>query len=178
MIIWSGRGFLSVLVLIATLFACVSIFPDEMADYSFIISFFVAGIFSWVFGKKWNSQNERIVIDEQSGERIKLKNNHSIFWVPMQYWGIIFSIIAIVILFQNSLIFGLICAIILLSIIAIPFILKKTNSKEIKEKEIKRKESIEVKKTSNSSEIISELKKEKFVTKNFKESDHSKFMPK
>ncbi|WP_424000869.1 hypothetical protein [Maribacter sp. IgM3_T14_3] len=179
MIIWSGRGFLSVLVLIATLFVCISIFPDGMRDYGFIVSLFVAGIFSWLFGKKWNSKNERIVIDEQSGERLKIKNNHSLFWIPMQYWGVIFSVLAIVILFQNSLVFGIISATILLAFITIPlFTFQKKHPKKIAGLTSKNKVPIEVKKTSNSSDIISELKKEKVVTKEFKESDHSKFMPK
>ena len=33
MIVWSGRGFLSIIVLMATLFLCVSILPDEYSDY-------------------------------------------------------------------------------------------------------------------------------------------------
>lgn len=110
MIVWSGRGFLPVLVLIATLFICVSTFPEEYADYGFVIAFFIAAIFSWFFGLKWNKKNERIVIDEASGERLKLKNNHSLFWIPMQYWGMIFAILGIVVLFQNSVISAVSCA--------------------------------------------------------------------
>ena len=60
MIIWSGRGFLSIIVLFVTLFLCVSIFSTENADYSFITTAFVTGIFSWYFGTKWNKKNERL----------------------------------------------------------------------------------------------------------------------
>ena len=79
MIIWSGRGFLSIIVLFVTLFLCVSIFSTENADYSFITTAFVTGIFSWYFGTKWNKKNERVVIDEKTGQRLKIKNNHGIY---------------------------------------------------------------------------------------------------
>lgn len=77
MIVWSGRGFLSILVLLVTLFLCVSILPNEYSDYSFVITAFMTAIFSWVFGKKWNTQNERIVIDEKTSQRLKIKKNHT-----------------------------------------------------------------------------------------------------
>ncbi|MFV8354347.1 hypothetical protein ACNQGB_16485 [Flavobacterium sp. XS1P32] len=101
MIVWSGRGFLSIIVLLVTLLLCVSIFPTENADYGFIITAFVTGIFSWYFGTKWNTENERILIDEKTGQRLKIKNNHTLFWISMQYWGIIFILLGIVILIQN-----------------------------------------------------------------------------
>lgn len=87
MIVWSGRGFVSVLVLIVALFASMSILPKERSDYAFVIATSVAAIFSWYFGNKWNNKNGRIVIDEQTGQRIVLKNNHSLFWINMEYWG-------------------------------------------------------------------------------------------
>jgi hypothetical protein len=126
MIVWSGRGFLSIVVLFATLFLCVAILPKENDDIGFVITAFVTGIFSWVYGKKWNTQNERIVIDEKTGERLLIKNNHTLFWIPMQYWGVIFSILGVIILFQNSLLFGIISSLILMTFMIVPFFNKKT----------------------------------------------------
>jgi len=180
MIVWSGRGFLSIIVLVITLFISVSIFSTENSDYSFILTAFVTGLFSWYFGRKWNLKNERIVIDEKTGQRFKLKNSHTLFWIPMQYWGIIFSVIGIVILFQNSVIFGVIATIILFTFIIIPLVNQKnktaTKSGVIEKTNVKT--SSEIKKPNNSSEIISELKKESSNSKKFESSDHSKFMPK
>ena len=180
MIVWSGRGFLSIIVLLVTLFLSVSIFSTENADYGFITTAFVTGIFSWYFGKKWNTKNERIVIDEKTGQRLKIKNYHTLFWIPMQYWGIIFSSLGIIILYQNSLIFGIIATVILLIFILIPLISQKTKTFEKPETFEKKKfdSNSEIKKTNSSSEIISELKKESSNNKQFKSSDHSKFMPK
>ena len=128
MIVWSGRGFLSIVVLFVTLFICVSIIPTENADYGFIITAFVTGIFSWFFGKKWNTKNERIVVDEKTGQRLKIKNNHALFWIPMQYWGVIFSVFGIIIVFQNSVLFGSICSIILVTFIIVPLVNKKSGA--------------------------------------------------
>lgn len=120
MIVWTGRGFLIVIVLILSLFISLLTLPKDLSDYGFIISLFISALFSWFFGSKWNS-NKKILTDEKTGEKLILINKHSLFWIPMQYWGIILSLLGILILFQNSLIMGTISMIILVSIIAYIF---------------------------------------------------------
>ena len=101
MLVWSGRGFLSAIVLIASIVLLASVFPKEQANYGFIISFFIAGIFSWFMGKKWNEKEGRTMIDKASGEEVILKPNHSLFWIKMQYWGPIFAVLGLVILVKQ-----------------------------------------------------------------------------
>jgi len=98
MIVWSGRGFLSVLVLILSFMFLVAIVPRDQSEYVFTLSFFTAGLFSWFMGKKWNEQEGRIFIDKTTGQEINFKPNHSLFWIKMQYWGIIFGVIGLLIL--------------------------------------------------------------------------------
>lgn len=117
MIVWSGRGFLFVLVLIIVLMASISLLPKEFGDYAFVIAAFTTGIFSWFFGNKWNNKNARVVIDEQTGEKLLLKNNHSLFWIKMEYWGLIFFVLGIVILSQNSIVGAVVATMILLGYI-------------------------------------------------------------
>jgi len=100
MVVWSGRGYLSVIVLLASLFFFILVLPSSISNYSFFISGFIAAGFSWYFGEKWNIKAERIVIDEKTGERLTVQNNHTLFWIPMQYWGAIFSILSLIILYQ------------------------------------------------------------------------------
>ena len=90
-IVWSGRGFLSIIVFFAVFFLSASVLPKELSNYTFICSAFISGLFSWYFGKKWNSEDEKIVIDEKTGQKLILKNTHELFWIPLQYWGLIFS---------------------------------------------------------------------------------------
>lgn len=101
MIVWSGKGLLSVIVLVASFVLLVNIFPKEQSDYAFVLAFFTAGAFSWFMGKKWNEEGGRTVIDKASGQEILLKENHSLFWIKLQYWGIIFSAFGFIILMQN-----------------------------------------------------------------------------
>ncbi|WP_276372265.1 hypothetical protein [Chryseolinea sp. H1M3-3] len=101
MIVWSGKGFLAVIVLIASFAVSVNLFPKEQSDYAFILAFFATAAFSWFMGKKWNEQDARTFIDKSTGQEIVFKANHSLFWIKLQYWGIIFSIFGFIILLQN-----------------------------------------------------------------------------
>ncbi len=101
MIVWSGRGFLSVVVLAVVLFGLTSFLPKEQNNLSYAISLFVAAIFSWIMGKKWNESNQKSLIDKETGEEIILKPNHSLFWIKMQYWGFIFGIIGVIMLVKQ-----------------------------------------------------------------------------
>ena len=101
MIVWSGRGFLSVLILVVVLFGLTSILPKEQNNLAYAISLFVTGIFSWFMGKKWNESNQRTMVDKNTGQEITLKPNHSLFWIKMQYWGIIFGVLGVVMLIKQ-----------------------------------------------------------------------------
>ncbi|WP_435622736.1 hypothetical protein [Flagellimonas sp.] len=179
MIVWSGRGFLIVLVLLATLFLCISILPNEYRDYGFVISTFSTGGFSWFFGRKWNRRNERTVIDEKSGQRLKIGTLHTLFWIPMQYWGFVLPVLGIIILFQNSPVLAIITSITLLALILFIVFNQKAKSeskfKNLAKSNVKRQ--AERKQPVNASETISELKEQSSINKEFKPSDHSKFMP-
>ena len=172
MIVWSGRGFLIAIVFIASMFASVSIIPKEYADYGFVISFFITGIFSWFFGLKWNKDNERIVIDEKTNKKLRLKNNHTFFWVPMQYWGIISSILGIIILFQNSIIFGTISLFILIGIMGLN-LYNKRNKSNAYENITEKEEGKSLKEAITLNEI--DLEREKIRKE---KEDPSRFMPK
>ncbi len=194
MIVWSGKGFLSLLVLVALFFICVQIFPEEFGDYAFVISFYLTGIFSWIYGVKWNSENERIVVDEKTGQRIKIRNNHTLFWIPMQYWGIIFPLLGAIILFQNSVIAGAISIIVFGIIAYLQFYRKKNTGKlstgknePIKSKlEIRSKDKpiLEEKITEKNIDRIKiepqKVKKKEIseMTKEEIEAYHKKYMPK
>ncbi|PIB34457.1 hypothetical protein BFP72_03015 [Reichenbachiella sp. 5M10] len=98
MIVWSGKGILSVLILVLAFVLLFALLPAAHFQWAFSLSFFIAGAFSWFMGKKWNAQQSRIVIDKASGQEIELKTNHSLFWIKMQYWGILFGIIGVLFL--------------------------------------------------------------------------------
>lgn len=100
MVVWSGRGYLSIIVLLVTFALFASILPKGYSDYAFIISLFFSGIFCWFMGRKWNSVAQTM-IDKDSGEEVILKPNHSLFWIKMQYWGPFFAVLGLIILVQQ-----------------------------------------------------------------------------
>jgi len=175
MIIWSGRGIFSVLVLIACMFLTVTLFSKEIADYAFAMSFTIAGFFSWFFGKKWNNKPQRILRDEQTGERVTFKNRHTLFWIPMQYIGYIFISGGTIILFQSSVVFGSISIIILVLLVYKDFAStnpekqKTTEEKIIKKIKVLKEEKQELDEVGEGREKI-RIRKEK--------EDPSRFMPK
>lgn len=128
MIVWSGKGFLSALVLLATLFISIWLLPDSLSDYSFVIASFISAGFSWIYGNKWNKQNERIVTDDKTGQKLIIRSNHTLFWIPMQYWGIIFSVFGIVILFQNSILLAIVSIVVFGGFFLIEFLKNKPKS--------------------------------------------------
>jgi hypothetical protein len=100
MLFWKGKGILSVLILLSVIFIFYKILPVDYEDFSFVFGFFGAGFFSWYFGRKWNHEHGRIMTDKETGKEIELKKDHSLFWIKMQYWGIIFTVIGLVILIK------------------------------------------------------------------------------
>ena len=100
MIVWSGRGFLSLLILFITIFFFIPILPETYITQSFVIPLYIAAIFSYFFGIKWN-KTLKVFIDKETGKETNFKNNHGLFWINMEYWGIIFPALALVMLLQN-----------------------------------------------------------------------------
>ena len=85
-IIWKGRGILIVPILFVGLLFGLAI----DTTWAVALGLGMACVAIWHLGKKWNDDsNGRIVIDEQTGRRILLKKTHSLFFIPMQYWGLI-----------------------------------------------------------------------------------------
>ncbi|MFB3386485.1 hypothetical protein [Flavobacterium sp. LAR06] len=100
MIVWSGRGFLSLLILFITIFFFIPILPETYIIQSFVIPLYIAAIFSYFFGIKWN-KTLRVFIDKETGKEINFKSNHGLFWINMEYWGIIFPVLALLMLTQS-----------------------------------------------------------------------------
>lgn len=188
MIVWSGRGFLSALVLIGSIFISIWLLPESLYDYGFVVACFISAVFSWIFGKKWNTQNERIVTDDKTGQKLRLISNHTLFWIPMQYWGIIFSILGIVILFQNSVLLSIVALVIVGGLVMIEFIKNKPKSekpKNNKPKSVLSNSGYKSAKTKKKEQLEEEerLRKqaeeeEEKIKRRKEKEDPSRFMPK
>jgi len=109
MIIWSGAGILIPLVFIACIFLGVKIFPDDDGtDRFWAFVGLTTAIFSWVAGMVLNTKRGKIVIDEETGEEILLikGGGHALLWIPMQYWGIIWAVLTIIVIVCSKCVDG------------------------------------------------------------------------
>ena len=89
MIIWSGLGFLPVVVLFASVFLFSLVLPEHLFDVGLILGFLITAAFSWLMGKRLNEVEGRTVIDKKTGEEVTIKPNHSLFWIKMEYWAFV-----------------------------------------------------------------------------------------
>jgi len=175
MIVWSGRGILIVLVFIACIFLGSLIFPKGMIDYVFVFACLLSAIFSWFAGVAWNTKNDRIVTDDKTGQKILIKGGgHNLFWIPMQYWGIIFTVLSIIILAQNSIWIAVGVTVIFCAII---FIYKMKSSGKFKA-ESRISSDINAEPELSQPTINTKETEEDLLKGNAEEEDYSRFMPK
>lgn len=133
MIVWCGRGFLILVVYIASAFAFHYLYAEGTESLTNATAAFLTAAFSWYFGNRWNSAKGKIVIDEETGERFEIKNNHSLFWIKMQYYGIIFSGLGVMFLTRISITFAVIASIFLCALFAYIFLQTRKRNKAIEE---------------------------------------------
>ena len=178
MIIWSGRGILIVLVFFMTGMIFTPIVPKDYWGYVFAFAAFVTAAFSWFLGDIWNNEEVRRLIDEKTGQKIIMKRNHSLFFIKMQYWGIIFSVIGIIILINMSLIIAIIA---LISTIVIGFLIYRNKgimnnsviqNPMIKPQNIKKQNNPDISLNKNIESEAERLKRRQ------EKEDPSRFMPK
>lgn len=106
MIIWRGWGIL-VLVIPVAIWVIVPELVKPMlsaesysANYQYIsgLSIVLGAVALWFFGR-WVNAGGRAMIDEETGERIVLKPNHSLFFINIEYWAIPLAAFAGMVLF-------------------------------------------------------------------------------
>lgn len=95
--IWKGRGILTILIVIVTFLIGIFTLPNEYAKHGFTLPLIISGLFSIIFGNKWND-SPKSYIDKKTEETVTLKNQHTIFWINMEYWGILLLTLGIAIL--------------------------------------------------------------------------------
>ena len=49
----------------------------------------IAAPLIWLAGKRLNGGPERVLVDQQTGQQVRLRSEHSFFFVRMEYWAVI-----------------------------------------------------------------------------------------
>lgn len=98
---WSGRGWLAPAIFIPVFLVAALLskeMPYQYLTATYAVASFVGAAFCWFFGRKWNKV--RIEFDEELGEEVMVKPNHSFCDIKMQYWGLFYAAFGIYILYE------------------------------------------------------------------------------
>jgi hypothetical protein len=108
MIVWQGWGFLGLLIPVV-LAAVMQILIDGLLGkgyygaHSWISAAVVAvaAAIVWWTGSKLAKRAGRELLDPETGEKVLFKQAHTLFWIPLQYFGFVIAAIAIFMLFMK-----------------------------------------------------------------------------
>ncbi|WP_374018172.1 hypothetical protein ABU162_29750 [Paenibacillus thiaminolyticus] len=92
MVIWKGLGVLNIVVPAILLFIVNILLSslgltsiDSRLPLAFV--FIVSGVIIWYMGKALNAKSGKVLVDVDTGERYQMGTEHSLFFIPMHYWG-------------------------------------------------------------------------------------------
>lgn len=110
MIIWSGLGFLVAAVGFGALLFTEIISEKITGDDRFyqehgwviLIGMLVAAVLTFGLHRLLRLQKGRVVIDKETGEEETLGGDHSLFFIPVKWWPIIFVILGVVLAFTGG----------------------------------------------------------------------------
>ena len=110
LIIWKGKGLLVILALIlgliinsvfSNIFSLNTQYKLGFILYGIIITLLVA-LINYILTKKFVSTEVRTFIDEETGERIQVKDGSSFFFIPNKYWTFIILVLGILFTISES----------------------------------------------------------------------------
>ncbi len=100
MLIWRGYGILVavITIVIGALFSLgFENFFGIHRDWGVVAGLFVSGIIVWFAGKKVNDPSRgKLVVEKETGKEILLIEEHSMFFIKMQYWAFILGTAGII----------------------------------------------------------------------------------
>ncbi len=104
MIIFSGKGGLTFLILILGVMITQSVYEaasglklaEQDADLMWACSLLMGSIGNFFFVKYLNRKPKRVVIDKETGEELILNGNGSLFLIPIEKWTAIYAVISLI----------------------------------------------------------------------------------
>jgi hypothetical protein len=106
MIIWQGLGFLVAVIAFLCSLAANLISNAKMGDgyydqhkWPLAVALIVSAILCWILGNALRKRSARIVIDKQTGQELAInRSNHTLFFIPMHWWGPVLLLISLILL--------------------------------------------------------------------------------
>lgn len=102
MIIHSGLGFLPIAFVVVFGFFIYDHNPKEWynTDKPFAYTLLLAGIVTGILGY-FLRRSGRTLVDKATGHEVKFRHSHSLFFIPIVYWGPIFIAWALFLLIRG-----------------------------------------------------------------------------
>ena len=105
MFICKGKGIFALLLLFVSIiitttftYFILQVENDFSRSKWFLFATFnLAGLFCWTIGKRINSKSPKILIDPKTNQAVQITESkrHTFLFIPLRYWGIIYSLIGI-----------------------------------------------------------------------------------
>ena len=109
MVFWKGNGYLALVIpvmlmlIVSILFSLITGIDlnKEPNVIPLFIGLLISSFTCWKVGKRMNGGEGRILIDPNTSEKVLLKHEHTFWFIKLEYWGVIWGIISILVLFSN-----------------------------------------------------------------------------
>ena len=66
-----------------------------------LAALWLAGVACWFLGRYVNGKPPQTVIDERTGQQVLVKPSHELMFIKMEYWGVMYGVIGLVLLVLN-----------------------------------------------------------------------------
>jgi hypothetical protein len=102
MIVWRGWGILVLVIafaaaLLVQVVVDALVGPDTYTRNTSLwlaVALLLAAPIVWMLGRRLNGRAPRVLTDQQTGEEVILRPDHSFIWIKMEYWAIGLALIA------------------------------------------------------------------------------------
>ena len=100
--IWRGYGFLVPIIAMVVIALCSFLFNSVLKTAPLVgmsIGALAAAAAIWFVGKKFNDPaKNRVMVDKATGQEFMISQNHSLFFIKMQYWAIPLALLGMILL--------------------------------------------------------------------------------
>jgi hypothetical protein len=104
MIIWRGFGFLVAVIALVALALTEQVSERITSDQQFyqqhgwvaLVGMLIAAALTYGLHRLLILQKGRAVIDKETGQEIVLRSDHSLFFVPVKLWPVVFVVLGLV----------------------------------------------------------------------------------
>ncbi len=103
MIFWQGYGFLAFAMPILAFIVCSligDVSASDSSDWFFFVPLLISSLACWFIGRSFHKNKGKILIDPDTGEEVLLKKSHTFWFIKLEYWGIIYGVASLVLLFD------------------------------------------------------------------------------